>query len=291
MRTHLPVTIPPGARLLMKIMSSERADRYISEMMLPSLAKATRAFEVKLDEVAERMMNPYLCLRAVFAHYAFARRGKDRFELSELALMAMDATFDNVTYKQFLKKDDAVELWDNFKAICHKRRRKAMEQLNRGIIQGLAELAQEIYKQDGVGSIAGWVVDGIEKTEGRVEPQFLRMVDVRGVGPKLASVFLRDVVYMYGLEDSIEPMDLLYIQPIDKWIRLIGPYIAEEVTEKTADWVLAGKLVKYTRRAEISGIRFNMGATYFGMREVKDPELYTEKLAELPELLDLLGNR
>lgn len=277
--------------MLMKIMSSERADRYISEMMLPSLAKATRAFEVKLDEVAERMMNPYLCLRAVFAHYAFARRGKDRFELSELALMAMDATFDNVTYKQFLKKDDAVELWDNFKAICHKRRRKAMEQLNRGIIQGLAELAQEIYKQDGVGSIAGWVVDGIEKTEGRVEPQFLRMVDVRGVGPKLASVFLRDVVYMYGLEDSIEPMDLLYIQPIDKWLRLIGPYIAEEVSDKTADWVLAGKLVKYTRRAEISGIRFNMGSTYFGMREVKDPDLYTEKLAELPELLDLLGNR
>ncbi|MCW5942936.1 MAG: hypothetical protein KIS66_11935 [Fimbriimonadaceae bacterium] len=291
MRTHLPVTIPPGSRLLMKIMSSERADRYISEMMLPSLAKATRAFEVKLDEVAERMMNPYLCLRAVFAHYAFARRGKDRFELSELALMAMDATFDNVTYKQFLKKDDAVELWENFKAICHKRRRKAMEQLNRGIIQGLAELAQEIYKQDGVGSIAGWVVDGIEKTEGRVEPQFLRMVDVRGVGPKLASVFLRDVVYMFGLEDSVEPMDLLYIQPIDKWLRLIGPYIAAEVSEKTADWVLAGKLVKYTRRAEVSGIRFNMGATYFGMREVKDPEIYTEKLAELPELLDLLGNR
>lgn len=289
MRTQQPVRILPGARLLMQVMSGERADKYIEDMMLPSLAKATQAFAATKEEVCERLYNPYYCLRAIFGHYAFARRGKDRFDLSELALMGMDATFDETSFPDYLKKNDAVDFWENYKGICHKRRRKAMEQLNRGVIQGLAELAQEVYRIDGVGSIAGWIVAEITRTN-QLEPLFLRMVDVRGVGPKLSSVLLRDIVSLYDLEDKIHPQDLLYVQPIDKWLRLIGPYIAEEVDSKTADWILAGKLVKYTRRANVSGVRFNMGTTYFGMREVKDTARFPEMLAALPEVRALLSH-
>lgn len=272
----------------MKVMAGDRADRYVREMMLPSIAKAVGLEEPSLDAIRERLENPYYCLRAIFGHYAFARRGKDRFDLADLAMRAIDATFTEETMEDFLKKPDAVVFWENYKAICHKRRRKAMEQLNRGVLQGIAELAQEIYREDGVGSIASWVVDAVEE-DGRLEDQFLRMVDVRGVGPKLTSVFLRDMVYLFDLEEQIEPADLLYVQPIDKWLRQVGPYVVEELDGKSADWILAGKLVKYTRRGEVSGIRFNMGVTYFGMREVKDPEKFTAMLANLPEIKRILG--
>jgi len=172
-------------------------------------------------------------------------------------------------------------LWANYLDICAERKKKPQEQLNLGPVAGIAELAQEVYRRDGVGSIAGWVHSGVAQTD-RLEPQFLRMVDVRGVGPKLTSLFLRDVVFFFNLEERIDHSERLYVQPVDKWIRMIAPYVIDEPgIEDAADWILAGKLAKHTRHARISGVRFNMGATYFGMREIRSPE-------QLPHLLDSL---
>ena len=254
-------------------MSGERADYYVGEMLVPALARACRSHH-EIESICNRLMGPYRCLEAVYSHYAFARRGRDRFELSEIAVEALHRTSSEDDFGQFLGLSNAETLWGAFVAVCQEKGRKPMEQLNGGVVAGMAELAQEVYQIDGAGSIAAWVQKGVLQT-GRIEPQFLRMVDVRGIGPKITSLFLRDLVFLFQLEEEIDHADRLYVQPIDKWIRMIAPYVIDEPNaDDLADWILAGKLSKYARRAEVSGIGFNMGTTWFGMREVRAPEFF-----------------
>lgn len=261
-------------------MSGPKADHYIGEVLVPSLARACRASHL-VEALVSQLHNPYCCLEVVFGHYAFARRGKDRFELSEIALEALHRTSKEDNFENFLALDDAETLWNSFESVCRERNRKPMEQLNVGVIAGMAELAQEVFRLDGSGNIARWIVNCVEAS-GRIEPQFLRMVDVRGIGPKITSLFLRDIVLLFGLEDGLEHSDRLYVQPIDKWIRAIAPYVIDEPNaDNLADWILAGKLSKYARRAGVSGVRFNMGTTWFGMREVRAPEFFDSAVRQV----------
>jgi hypothetical protein len=266
---------------LVRALAGDRADRYIPEFLLHPLERVFQTDNLTLRDLRDAFSDPYLCLRALLGHYAFCRRGKDRAELSSLAIEALERTCDEDEFESFLEEPDAGRLWEGFLKACEESRRKPLEQLNRGVIAGLGELAQEVYRLDNVGSVAGWVLKGVLQTD-RVEPQFLRIVDIRGVGPKISSLFLRDVAHVFGLEAQIDRADRLYVQPIDKWLRLLAPYVIDEPdVEVPADWVLAGKLAKYSRLAGVSGIRFNMGATYFGMREVKVPEMLDQVVEAL----------
>lgn len=277
------MTLPelrPEILALYDAMSGSRADAYLSEILVPSLARAGHC-NSDAASVREHFFAPYGCLEFVFGHYAFARRGKDRFDLSEIALESLRRTSSADQFGQFLALEHAESLWDMFVEVCREKNRKPMEQLNSGVVAGMAELAQEIYQIDGTGSIAQWVVKGVQQTS-RIEPQFLRMVDVRGIGPKISSLFLRDIVVFFGLEELIDPVDRLYVQPIDKWMRAIAPYVIDEPNaDDLADWILAGKLSKYARRAGVSGTLFNMGVTWFGMREVRAPEFFDSAVRNL----------
>lgn len=265
------VELRPRSVAIMRALAGDRADRYIGEIFLPSLEHATRAESATLKDIRAAFSKPYCCLHAFFFHYAFARRGKDREELANIAVQALKRTTSEEDFVSLMKEPDGNRVWENFSAICEERGRKNSEQLNRGLIAGMVELAQEVYALDGAGSIAAWVVRGVMQND-HLEPQFLRIVDIRGVGPKTTSMFLRDVCYLYSLEDQVDHVDRLYIQPVDRWLRLAAEDIVPEIANHdVVDWVIAGKIAKYTRHAGVSGIRFNMGTTYFGSREVRDP--------------------
>lgn len=270
----------PETHALMRVMEGDHAEKFLGEVLFPHLGRAMGRAAHR-PEIAEGLMTAYGCLQAIYGHYAFARRGKDRADLSELAVAAFRQTTSTKTIEDFLERADGTSLWEQYEAVCTARGRKSLEQLNRGVIAGLAELAQEIWRSQGHGSIARWVVETVRQTR-RIEPCFLRIVDIRGVGPKITSLLLRDLAEIYDLERELEAQDRLYIQPIDKWIRMIAPYVIEEPgAEDAADWILAGKLAKYTRRAGVAGPRFNMGASYFGAREVRQTEHFEESIGRL----------
>ncbi len=273
--------IRPEAVILIRAMAGTRADRYAADILLPGLSKGLGLRAHSVADIREGMTSPFQCLQAIFAHYAFSRRGKERAELSEVAVAALRRLTEELDFDQFLKERDATRLWACYLSCCEQTGRKPMEQLNRGVIAGLAELAQEAYRAGGSGSIALWLADGIVRT-GRVEPQFMRMVDIRSVGPKLASVLARDVTFLFDIEDRIDPVDRLYVQPIDKHLRAFSHYVVDELAEAdAADWILAGKLAKYARRADASGIRFNMGATFYGSREAPTPALFEAGIRQI----------
>lgn len=271
----------PEMQFLYSAFAGKYCDKYLDTFLIPQLQKATGKKFITIEEWREELEHPLAALQVFLGFHGFSRRGKDRDEYSRNVLKALGKTLEQRTVEELLTKADGTCLWDAFDMECQARGRKSNEAQNRGLVQGLLELAQEIYREDQSGSIATWIIDGIQDA-GRIEPQFLRVVDIRGVGPKSTSTFMRDVIYLYDLERQVLPADRIYIQPVDRWLRAITRFVVpEDNMEKAADWVVAGKINKYARRAKVSGVRFNLGLTYFGQRIVREPERLEFEIKQL----------
>jgi hypothetical protein len=267
--------------LLVHELSGSRADRYAAEILVPQLSRSMGC-EASVEAVQRALQLPWNSLAALYGHYAFARRGKDRARLEKSSLEALYRTRSEVG-DAFFEQSNARAIWNAFEALCKERSEKPMEQLNLGPIAGLAETAQEIFRETGGQSLAAWIVESAEE-EGRIEDCFTRMVELRGVGPKIVSLFLRDLSYLFDLESLIEPVDRLYLLPMDKWLRQLAPVIIDEPeVDDMADWVMAGKITKHVRRMDSSPVRVSMGATYFGLRELRFNETFETGIQRLSE--------
>lgn len=275
------VELDPRAVRVFKRVADDFGQRYTDEFLFPHLRRVLGIEKDDPELIREAYMTARGSLLAFYGHYAFARRGKDRDDLAEFAAAAVQRVQGDGSFDDVLQQEDGTALWEAFAAICLEKRRKNNEAQNRGLIQGMLELSQEIFQADRVGSISNWMLNGIAQTK-RLEPQFERIVDIRGVGPKSTSTFMRDVVSLFGYEDKVEPADRIYIHPIDRWLRMMARYLVPEPNmDKAADWIIAGKISKYSRRAGVSGIAFNMGSTYFGQKIVKDPSRFEEMLKKV----------
>lgn len=86
---------------------------------------------------------------------------------------------------------------------------------------------------------------------------------VRQVGDKTATLFLRDVVAVYGLEESVTQDDLVFLQPVDTWVRQLSGRI-NLAREGTSDKQLKRTIVEVCSKVAVSPIRFNQGLYYLG---------------------------
>lgn len=277
--TSAPQEIAPEHRLLAEKLAGKWADLYVRELLFPALTSAGGAPVSNFKEATDVLDDHYASLALFFQNYAFSRRGKERVELASSACDALDLLADERGIEQVLLATDGKALWDRFCAICDERRIKNSEQLNLGPIAGVLELAQELYQAKPAHSISSWIHASINQS-GRVEDPFLRLVDVRGVGPKNASTFVRDVVISYDIENRVHNADKLYLHPIDRWIRRFAALlIPEHCSGKVIDWVVAGKLSKFCRIAGVCGTKFNVGASYFGQQIVRQPDHFDASLS------------
>ncbi|MEZ5162470.1 MAG: hypothetical protein R2688_01720 [Fimbriimonadaceae bacterium] len=275
------IELPPEIVRVYRHITGEYADCYVDEFLVSRVGKIIDNREANEDEVREALEDPYLALKVFFGHYAFARRGKDRDDLSADSQKALELSLQGGSFESVLAQEDGEAIWTAFEEVTQERRKKSNEVQNRGTLQGMLELCQEIYDLDPTASLATWIVNGVAQS-GRLEPQFERIVDIRGIGPKSTSTFLRDIVYLFGLERNVHPADRIYYLPVDRWTRMIAPYIVpEDNITKAADWVLAGTIGKYARIARVSMLRFNMGLVYFGQRVVREPGNFEEAIREL----------
>lgn len=255
-------------------LAGEKAEKFQHEVLFPQMARAARIPLPDSEAVREALADAYYAFRVMLGYYAFAKRGNDRVEYSGFALRALDKVLggDKANFSQFLALGNAPEqLWNAFVAVCQENQRKLNEQLNRGLIEGLAGYAARLYAEDGIGNIWMDIQQSIVQS-GRVEPIHQKITEIKGIGPKVGALVLRDMVALYNLESTIEAGDYHYLQPIDTWIRRIGPLLSDEIEEKTADWVIAGKLAKLCRRNRVSGVRFNQGVQYLAIVELRDLE-------------------
>lgn len=251
----------------MHALASGYADLYIRDFLVAPVARIKK-IEPQREAVLAAFQSPYQALHIFFAHYAFARRGREREDIASVAMAALARITERIGEDGLIESDDAAQLWVEFEAVCEERGLKPREEQNRGAVQGILELAQEIHHIYPGASLATWIVKGLREHQ-VLEAEYTRLVDIRGIGPKSASTFVRDTVVLFEIQDLVSPAERIFTLAVDRWLRLVLPRITDEPDlEDVPDWIVAGKVAKYTRLAKCPAGRFDMGVTYFGQRIV-----------------------
>jgi hypothetical protein len=116
---------------------------------------------------------------------------------------------------------------------------------------------------------------------------------LRGIGPKIRTFFIRDLVALTGAEPDIaDGRDLVYCQPVDIWVRVtvdaLGvpapsptfcPGSAHRERLGSADADVAGRMNSGAAMAGVSPIRLNQGVWYFCSQAVADEQRLRDLLA------------
>ena len=90
-----------------------------------------------------------------------------------------------------------------------------------------------------------------------------KVTGIRYVGPKTGSLFIRDVVVIYQLEDYLEDNDYQYVQPVDTWVRQMCERFGW-VEENTNTEDVVKIMTQECKKADVSPLRFNQGLWYLG---------------------------
>lgn len=109
-------------------------------------------------------------------------------------------------------------------------------------------------------NIVKYSISKIKK--GELKSHFYELQTIISIGPKIASLYLRDLVWMYSLERLISKDDLVYLQPVDTWVRKVAfkTGIIDDI--KLSDTQVRQKIVEACQNLDISTIKFNQGAWY-----------------------------
>jgi len=83
------------------------------------------------------------------------------------------------------------------------------------------------------------------------------------VGPKIAALYLRDIVSLYNLDNNVSTDDGYCIQPVDTWVRKLANRL-KIVDEKANDLEIQKTIVDLCTREDVSPVLFNQGAWYVG---------------------------
>jgi hypothetical protein len=94
------------------------------------------------------------------------------------------------------------------------------------------------------------------------------------VGPKIAALYLRDLVSLYELRDKVPQQFQFCLQPVDVWVRKLAAKTGI-VAENEADSRIAKAIVDLCADHNCSALEFNQGAWYLGAHAF---ELLVERL-------------
>lgn len=106
----------------------------------------------------------------------------------------------------------------------------------------------------------------IERNKTKEAHNFIK--SIRGIGPKIASFYLRDIAYLGNIIES-KIKDQYHLQPIDTWLEqglsiIFGDKIPRKLTEKQKI------IVEFCEEANCSPIAFNQGAWVLGSQIAGD---------------------
>jgi len=109
----------------------------------------------------------------------------------------------------------------------------------------------------------------VDQIKSKKIPEAYRTLDgIWSVGPKIASLILRDVVYIYELENYLSDEDYYFLQPIDTWVHNLSKRIelvdndkiygdeAKDITDKCFEF-------------GVNPIHYNQGVWYVGSNSLK----------------------
>ena len=110
----------------------------------------------------------------------------------------------------------------------------------------------------------------IKKIKSHAFSETYKILDsVWSIGPKIASLILRDIVYIYELENHLKkPDDYYFLQPIDTWVHKLS----KEIKLIDKDKIYKNEAKNITNKCfefEVNPIHYNQGAWYIGRNSLQ----------------------
>jgi hypothetical protein len=122
-----------------------------------------------------------------------------------------------------------------------------------------------IMAQQKVSNLAEYTKNLLEKDGAKKAHEFID--EIKGIGPKIASFYLRDIVCLSGLDEN-KIQDSFYLQPFDTWLEQ-----AFSLITKNGETSLESKqrtLVELCKVANCSPVAFNQGSWIVGSQIAGD---------------------
>lgn len=109
----------------------------------------------------------------------------------------------------------------------------------------------------------------IEQIKSKKIAEAYRSLDeIWSIGPKIASLILRDVVYIYKLKNYLSGEDYYFLQPIDTWVHNLSKKI--ELVDKSIIYKNEAKdITDKCFELGVNPIHYNQGAWYIGSNSLK----------------------
>ena len=109
----------------------------------------------------------------------------------------------------------------------------------------------------------------IEKIKSNMISDAYEILDsVWSIGPKIASLILRDIAYIYELENNLKKEDYYFLQPIDTWVHKFS----KEIKLINKDKIYRNEAKDITDRCfnfGVNPIHYNQGAWYIGRNSLQ----------------------
>ncbi len=230
-------------------------------------------------EAAKDLLNDPVKGLAFFLENSFARAGGEQAGYGIIASKALySCIIDESSYEALMKQDNACDLvWKSFVLICNEKGFKKNDKLNEPVVKGLVKLAQKSSYLNPFKELSSKI------PENMIEAFFL-LRNIYGIGDKIASFNLRDVVSIMNMENKIKPQDQILIQPVDRWVNGIAGYIWGYLPERTPYWLVAYKIISECEKYGCLPTSFNQGAWKYGSSVIVDTKRITEVMSKDPQL-------
>ncbi len=229
----------------------------------------------------EQFENGYEALICFLENYAYERQGAAA-AYSKIALKCVSSKYQNGLIWRVPTRDDAKELWEHYRKIAKSDynllddktgKAKVNETRNPltvdgGIIDRLAScntlnMAVRVRDLISCGDTSG---------------AYNFMTEIRGIGVKIASFYLRDIVYLARLDEG-NVSNLHLLQPMDTWLEqtlkiLFSCEVPKNLQEKQR------LIVNLCRESVVSSISFNQGAWVLGSQIAGEFETFRRALTD-----------
>lgn len=220
--------------------------------------------------------NPLLGTKWVMSA-ATARAGGERARYGEIICRALENVSVNLNGFQKAVRDKNItqRVYKEFREICAKRGKKPNEKINKGLIFDFLKCVQAHPSNN----LFVWLKQSL-KNNG-IESTYLELLKIHGINKKITGFILRDIVWLLKLEKHVPFEHLIYLQPIDTWLKQISLKLWKDLHEKVDEFIIAKRIVERCSQLGVSSVSFNQGAWYFGSQEVKKRRLLEKYITEL----------
>ena len=206
----------------------------------------------------------------------FEKNAKDALEKFFKEIDPFSSAFRRISIKEKKKKLKAFEYEKKLKP----RYSKLLEALE---VNGVNKKGDRLM----VGSLINFIESSEEKNlvkmiiqkikSKKLEEVYNELDDIWSIGPKIASLILRDIVYIYKLESYLTKESYYYLQPVDTWVHQVSEKLELIDLEKAKDKNDKSKI--YGDESKditdkcfefgVNPIHYNQGAWYVGKNSLK----------------------